>query len=195
MSTGQATIARRTGVMSGLLRHRWARIGLQVLLVVGFSAMTAAAKKLHPSVGIPGSSAIYWLTAMVVARCTMKWDGAATLVGAGTAVWGIPVGLEQGFGQNLLSFAVAGLLLDVMFRVFRTNARTWWGAPLCALVASMGQFGVIIYSALSSSVTKHFMVVGLMQSTLLHIGFGLAAGLLGWAAFRGVQLVPLWRKS
>ncbi len=190
----QSELARNAPYV-GIWQNRWARIGLQVLLVVGFSVLTAVAKRLHPSIGIPSSSAIYWLTAMVLARCTMKWEGAATLVGAGTAVWGIPVGLEQGFGQNLLSFAIAGLLLDVMFHVLHGKARTWWGVPLCALVANMGQFGVIIYSALASSVTKHWQIVGTLQSTALHIGFGIAAGLIAWAAFRGVQLIPIWRRS
>ena len=39
--------------------HRGFRILVQVLLVVGFSALAALGKAIHPSQGIPGSSSIY----------------------------------------------------------------------------------------------------------------------------------------
>jgi hypothetical protein len=172
---------------TGLWHNKWVQIGLQALLVIGFSALTAAAKRAHPSMGIPSSSAPFWLSAMVLSRCTMKWDGAGFLVGIGTALWGIPIGLEQGFGQNLMSFGIAGALLDGTARIPKISIRRWWGAMLCALAANMAQFGVIIYSSLSATVTKHFLIVGLINSTLLHIGFGLAAGLIGWIVFRSGQ--------
>jgi hypothetical protein len=171
----------------GVLHNKWARIALQVLLVAGFSVLTALAKKAHPHLGIPSSSAPYWLSAMILARCTMKWDGSGVLVGIGTALWGIPISLNQGFAQNLASFAFAGAALDIMTRIPGINIRRWWGAIVCALVANLAQFGVIIYSALTSPILKHFELVGMMESTSLHIGFGIAAGLIGWAAFRGAQ--------
>jgi hypothetical protein len=124
---------------------------------------------------------------MIVSRSTMRWKGAGILVGVGTALWGIPVGLEQGFGQNILSFGLAGAALDLVTMIPRVDIRRLWGALLCALVANMAQFGVIIYSTLSSTVIKHFQVVGMTRSTLLHIGFGLAAGLIGWAIVKGTQ--------
>jgi hypothetical protein len=102
-------------------------------------------------------------------------------------VWGIPVGLEQGFGHNLMSFGIAGVLLDGTARIPKISIRKWWGAIICALVANMAQFGFIIYTALSATVTKHFQIVGLLNSTLLHIGFGIAAGIIGWTVFRSAQ--------
>ncbi len=167
--------------------NRWVRIAFQVLLVVGFSVLTALAKKAHPSIGVPSSSAPFWLSAMIIARCTMKWDGAGALVGIGTAVWGMPIGLNQGFGQNLASFALAGAALDIMARVPGISIRRWWGAIVCALAANFVQFGVVIYSALMSPTLKHFEVVGMMQSTLLRIGFGIAAGLIGWGIFQSAR--------
>ena len=175
------------GSYAGIWHNKWARIGLQALLLVAFSALTALAKRAHPSMGIPSSSAPFWLTAMIVARSTMKWKAAGALVGVGTALWGIPVGLEQGFGQNLLSFGLAGAALDLVTMIPGVEIRRWWGAMLCALVANMTQFGVIVYSALSSTVIKHFQVVGMTRSVLLHVGFGIAAGLIGWAIVKGAR--------
>jgi hypothetical protein len=156
-------------------------------MVVGFSALTAVAKRVHPSMGIPSSSAPFWLSAMVISRCTIKWNGAGALVGVGTALWGIPIGLEQSFGQNLASFAMAGGFLDIMAKVPKIDIRRWWGAALCGLVANMAQFSIIIYSALSANVVKHFMIVGMLNSVLLHIAFGIASGLIGWGVFKAVR--------
>ena len=175
------------GTYAGLWHSKWTRLALQVLLLIGFSALTALAKRAHPSMGIPSSSAPFWLTAMIVARSTMKWKGAGALVGVGTALWGMPIGLEQGFGQNLLSFGLAGAALDLATMIPGINIGRWWGAMICALAANMTQFGVIVYTALSSTVIKHFQIVGMTRSTLLHIGFGIAAGLIGWAIVKGAQ--------
>jgi hypothetical protein len=173
---------------TGIWDNKWFRVAIQALLVVVFSALTAFAKKAHPSLGIPSSSAPFWLSAMVLSRCTMKWDGAGFLVGVGTALWGMPIGLEHSFAQNLASYAIAGGVLDIMTRIPGINIRKWWGAIICGLMANMAQFSIIIYSALSSPVTKHFQIVGMLNSTLLHIGFGIVAGLMGWIVFRGVQV-------
>ena len=195
MNTAQATAARRTGAISGLLRHRWARIGLQVLLVVGFSALTAAAKKLHPSVGIPGSSALYWLTALVVARSVTRWTGAGMLIGIGVAVWGVPFGLENSLPYNIGLYGISGLALDVIARLPKMDIRGPLGAIVGGLAAHMVKYGFIVGATMVSSLTRHFLVVGLVNSALLHAGFGIAAGILGWAIVRGVQLIPPWRKS
>jgi hypothetical protein len=168
--------------------NKWLGIGLQALLVVAFSALTALAKRAHPSLGIPSSSAPYWLTAMIVARSTMRWKGSGALVGVGTALWGIPVGLEQGLGQNLLSFGLAGAALDLVLMIPGIEIRRWWGALVSALTANMVQFGVIVYSAVSSTAVKHFQIVGISKSVLLHVAFGLVAGLLGWAVYNGAKL-------
>lgn len=114
--------------------------------------------------------------------------GLGTLVGASTAVWGIPIGLEQTFGQNLASFGIAGLALDVMMLIPKMNIRKWWGAITCALVANLAQFGVILYSSLTATVVKHFEVVGILNSLGLHVGFGIAAGIMGWAIYRGGEM-------
>ncbi len=169
-------------------QNKWVRIGLQALLIIVFSAATAIAKRVHPSIGIPSSSAPFWLSMMVLARCTMNWNGSGTLVGIGTALWGIPMGLEQSFGQNLASFAIAGFVLDVVMMIPKMNIRRWWGAIVCALAANMCQFAVIMYFSLTATVVKHFMVVGILNSIGLHIVFGIAAGLMGWVVFRGGQM-------
>ena len=52
----------------------------------------------------------------------------------------------------------------------------------------MVKFGFIAGVALTSVVTKHFMVIGLAQSAGLHLAFGAVAGVVGWGAYRLTQI-------
>jgi hypothetical protein len=176
------------GTMSDLWEKKWVRVVAQVLLITAFSAFTAIAKKMHPSIGVPGSSAVYWLTVMVIGRSVTRWDGAGFLTGAGVGVWGLAVGLEHSFVYDLALYSTTGLLLDIMARVPKIDIRHPVGAAISALVAHMAKFGFIVASAMLSSLTTHFMVVGLVNSALLHAGFGIAAGVFGWSIFKGGQL-------
>jgi hypothetical protein len=156
-------------------------------MIVGFSALTAIAKKAHPSMGIPGSSGVYWLTAMIIGRSVTRWDGAGFLTGVGVAAWGIPIGLEHTFGYNVALYGCAGLLMDIVSRLPKIDIRHPVGAILCGFTAHMAKFGFIVYAALATSVTKHFLIVGLLNSALLHAAFGIAAGLLGWGLVKAGQ--------
>lgn len=185
MKTYQATLAAGYGSLSKLWENRWARITVKILMIAAFSAAAALAKKAHLSLGIPGSSGIYWLTAMVIGRSVTRWDGAATVTGFGVAAWGIPVGLEHAFGYNIALYGCAGLLLDLMCRVPKIDIRKLPGALLCGFTAHMAKFGFITAAALTSGVTKHFLVVGLLNSAALHAAFGIGAGLIAWSLTRG----------
>ncbi len=52
------------------------------------------------------------------------------------------------------------------------------------MMTHMVKFGFVAVPALVSGVTKKFMLVGPVESGLLHLAFGAAAGLLGWGAYR-----------
>lgn len=120
MKTGELT---HPGVWAGLWEKRWVRIATQVLLITAFSAMTAVAKKMHPSIGVAGSSGVYWLTVMVIGRSITRWDGAGFLTGVGVGVWGLAVGLEHSIGFDIALYATAGLLGWAMFK----GGRLAWG--------------------------------------------------------------------
>jgi hypothetical protein len=52
----------------------------------------------------------------------------------------------------------------------------------------MVKFGFILGASLSSPVTKHFVIVGIMQSFALHVASGIASGLLAWIVYRAYDL-------
>jgi len=177
---------------SDTIQRWWAdkriRIAVQLLLIAAFSALTAFAKKVHPSAGIPGSSAIFWLTAMIAGRSAVKMEFAGLLTGLGTAAWGIPMGLEHTFGYNILLYGASGLLLDMMTKIPKISLDNPFGAALCGLVAHMAKYGFIVYAALATSVSKHFIIVGFIKSAALHAAFGIAAGLIAWGIVKAARL-------
>lgn len=117
----------------------------------------------------------------------MNWDGAGTIVGAGTALFGTLIGFDHALAQNLVSFAMAGAMLDGITKIPKINIRRWWGAIICAVIANLVQFAINIYSSMTATVTKHFLVVGIVNSVWLHVGFGVAAGFIGWFIFSAGQ--------
>jgi hypothetical protein len=156
---------------------------LLILLVIGIGVLTALVKKVQPGLGIPGSSAPLWLGTLVAGRALVRRDGAGALMGATVAVTGIPLGLNNGFMHNLGLYGLTGLALDLVARLPKISITNPFGAMLCGASAHMVKFGFITGAAYASSVTKHFLVVGLAQSAGLHLVFGAAAGLIGWGAF------------
>lgn len=182
-TTHTATMGRRSVVLD-VWSDRRIGLVLQALLLIGCSALAAFGKSVHPSMGIPGSSAMFWLPALVVGRSAVKRDGAGLAMGVMVAAWGLPFGLNHSFGYNVCLYGIAGGLLDVSARIPGIKIQHVLGAMACGLMAHMAKFGVIVFEASMASVTKHFLIVGLLKSAGLHAGFGVASGLIGWGVVK-----------
>ncbi len=180
----------RTAALPGLSfvpqwwEHRGFRIGVQALLVVIFSTAAAFGKSIHPSMGIPGSSALYWLGPMMLGATVMRWRGAGLATGIGMGFWSVPFGLEHTMGYNMLLYGSTGLLIDVIAHLPKMNIRNPFGAVLTGLGAHLAKFAFIMGAAAMAPVTKHFLLVGVLNSLGLHVAFGIAAGFCAWAVFR-----------
>ncbi len=160
------------------------RAVLQALFFVLAGLLSAFLKKLSPGLGVSGSSAVYWLAPMITARICMKRDGGGTLTGLFTALWGIPFGLNNDLMHNIALYAGAGLAIDVMAWLPFMNIRKVWGATLTGIVAHMVKFAIIVGSAVTSPVTRNFMVAGVLQSAYQHVIFGAGAGFVAWTAYK-----------
>jgi hypothetical protein len=162
---------------------------LQILLLIGIGTLAAFAKNVSPGLGIPGSSAPLWLAPLVMGRALVRRDGAGVLMGVSVAVMGVPIGLNNPFLHNLYLYGLTGLALDIGTRLPKLVVTTWYGAIICGVLAHLVKFGYIFSASFFSITTKHFIFVGLLQSFASHIAFGAAAGLVGWAAYRGYKYV------
>ena len=196
MSNGELTAGSLAKPFETWWQDKRIRALVQVLCLIGIGAVAAVAKIASLPLGIPGHSAILWLTPLVAGRALIKRDGAGTLMGVSVALWGIPIGLGggvfHGFVHNLGLYGFTGLALDLSARLPHVNIRNPFGAIFCGAVAHMIKFAFLMTAALTSSVTTHFMIFGILKSAGLHLAFGAAAGLIGWLVYKGGQTG--WRK-
>jgi hypothetical protein len=165
------------------------RIALKFLFLIGIGYLAAVGKRLHPSMGIPGSSALWWLTPMVFGKITVPQRGSGLLMGATVALTTIPIGLNHTAFYNFGLYGFTGLALDVFSSLPKMNIRNPFGAVFCGMTAHLVKFGFILIIAITGSVTKHFLIVGMLQSAGLHLAFGAAAGLVGWGVVKAVKKI------
>jgi hypothetical protein len=180
----RTTVLPGVQILPQICEKRGFRLGVQIMLVVIFSALAAAGKVIHPSQGIPGSSSLYWLAPMMLGMTVMRWPGAGVLTGISMGCWGIPFGMEHTFGYNVALYGSTGLLIDLITSIPKVNIRHPLGAIVTGFGAHMIKFGFILGAATMSSVTRHFIVVGILNSALLHAAFGIASGFIAWSVFK-----------
>lgn len=168
---------------ASLWQEKRTRVILQVLFLIGMGAVAAMLKKVTLPLGIPGHSGVLWLGAMIAGRALINKDGAGTLMGMSIAVWGIPMGLNNGFAHNFGLYATTGLMLDVLARMKFFSVRNPVGAIFAGIGAHLAKFVFNSSGVLFSTVTKKFLIFGFFKAAGLHIIFGAAAGLLGWGAY------------
>jgi hypothetical protein len=159
-------------------------IVLQVLFLLGMGALASFGKSLSPGLGIPGSSAPLWLAPLILGRTAVRRDGAGVLMGLSVALWGLPMGLNNGISHNLWLYGLTGFALDIAARLPKVLITTWLGALICGVIAHLVKFGFILSASVFSPTTKHFLLVGTLQSLSLHIVFGAISGLVAWGIYR-----------
>lgn len=164
------------------------RIILQIMLLIGIGALSSFLKKISPAMGVPGSSAILWLSPLVAGRILVRKDGAAVLAGTCVALWGVPLALNHGLAYNMGLYGGSGLAIDIIARAPLVNIRNPFGAVICGVLAHLVKFGFIMFTTITSPVVKVFEIIGVAQSFGLHIAFGAAAGLAAWIAYRAVKI-------
>jgi hypothetical protein len=190
--SNNGTVVKANGItksLEGYWQDTRVQAALQVIFLIIMGVMAAFLKKLSPGIGVSGSSAVLWLSPMIVARLFVRRDGAGSLTGAAVALWGIPIGINNGLAHNLALYAGTGLAIDVMARLPFLNLRNPVGAIICGIVAHLVKFGFILGSALASSATKNFIISGVAKSFFLHIVFGAAAGFAAWGIYKGWHVI------
>ncbi len=180
---GELSLPALYGEVAGWWQNEIVRTVVKVVFLVGMGAMAALAKKVGLPLGIPGSNGILWVAPLVAGYIFVKKPGAGVLMGTSTALWGVAFGINHELVFNLCEYGIAGLALDVAVAIPFVNIRNPFGAVFCGAFAHMAKFAFITEAGLLSGVTKNFMVFGLGRSALLHLVFGVVAGLFAWVVY------------
>jgi hypothetical protein len=160
------------------------RIAMQAIFLTLMGALSAFLKAQSPGIGISGSSAVLWLSPIILARMFVKRDGAGAFTGACVALWGVPMGINNGLMHNLALFGLSGLTLDMICRVPFIKITNPVGAVICGILAHLVKFGYIYAAAMGSTSVKHFLLSGVLRSFGQHILFGAMAGIAAWLIWR-----------
>ena len=187
MSNGELTALGLPRQLVSYWENKWVRTLVKTLCLIAIGGIAALAKKSSLPLGISGHSAILWLTPLVAGRAIIRKDGAGTVMGLSLALWGVPVGINNGIVHNLGLYGFSGFALDLAARLPHVSIRNPFGAIFCGAVAHMVKFGFILTGALTSNVTTHFMLSGILRSAGQHLGFGAAACLIGWLIYKGAR--------
>ncbi len=161
----------------------------QIVFLVGMGALAAFGKSIHPSIGVPGSSAVYWLTPMIVGKVFVKKAGSGLLMGSCVGAFSLSMGLNHSVIYNLGLYGGTGLLLDAGAALPKVKITSILGTMFCGMLAHMAKFGYIMVAASLASTTKRFILFGVLKSASLHAAFGLAAGIIGWLIYY------IWQQS
>jgi hypothetical protein len=185
MNTGTGALVHKNyfSPVLALWQDKRVRVALKILFIIGMGYLAAIGKKAHPSMEIPGSSALWWLMPMVVGKIAVRNPGSGVLMGATVALSTIPIGLNKTSFYNFGLYGFTGLALDGLAALPRINIRNVFGATFCGMMAHLVKYGFILGMALASSTTKHFLAVGVLQSAGLHLAFGAASGLVGFLPY------------
>jgi hypothetical protein len=130
--------------------------------------------------GVPGHSVALWIPVLMAAQTSIGRPGAAALVAMGGA-W-----LAAFPGPSPLSLAghvAGGAALSLLWRGQPTLPR----ALFAGAVAAVAKFGVRWLPVATLGLPAKFLAVGELNALLLHLGFGLLGGALGWLLCRRMR--------
>ncbi len=156
---------------------------------VGVPAVAAvlivASSDIRIPIGLPGHRGLVWLTLLVTVALVARSRETVVVVGAASTVATALLHTTPGMWASTRYVAAAALLYAVS-AVPVVGRRRWLialaAAPihLVALVGSVaaGFRGGYLFAVISA---------GLAEKALLHLVFGLVAGLLGWAMASGIN--------
>lgn len=156
---------------------------LRLLALMAISLVVAFGKKATMDMGIPGHSALLWLSAMIAGRAIVNRDGSGFAIGVMTAFWGVPVGLNNSLLSNVALYGLTGAIIDLSarFSLFNQRSAAWF--LFCGSFAHMVKFAFVIVRGLLSVTAKRFLLFGVLKSAGLHLVFGIGAGLAAYGIY------------
>ncbi|BBZ36977.1 hypothetical protein MCNS_00400 [Mycobacterium conspicuum] len=133
-------------------------------------AVIVVSSDIRMPIGLPGHRGLVWLTVLVAVAVATPRRLTVVAVGAASTIATFAAHLSPGTGSA--RYLAAAILLYAVASTAAVRRRRW----LIVLAAAP-----IHLVALADSLAVLLGRAGMVEKGLFHLGFGLAAGLLGWA--------------
>jgi hypothetical protein len=133
-----------------------------------------AASDIRMPLGLPGHRGLVWLTLLVAVAATTPRRVTVVAIGGASTVATFAIHLPPGAGSAAGSarYLAAAILLYAVAATPMVRRRRWLIVPAAAPIHLV---------ALADSIAVLSGRAETAEKALYHLGFGLAAGLLGWA--------------
>ncbi|MDN5855553.1 MAG: hypothetical protein L0I76_27240 [Pseudonocardia sp.] len=162
-------------------------VALPVLAVAGI----VVSADVRIPLGLPGHRGLVWLTLLVTVALVSRTRQTVVAVGAASTMATLVLGIAPGPGGLVGSvrYVAAAVLLYAVATTALARRHRWLVALAAApihLVALVGSIVTLIGGGYWFAVAS----VGTVERVAFHLGFGLVAGLLGWAAAAAANRTP-----
>jgi hypothetical protein len=163
--------------------------GLLFAREVAFPVLAAAvivgAADIRIPLGLPGHRGVVWLTLLVAVALVTRRRETVIMVGAVSTMATMALHVAAG-PWGSVRYLAAAILLYAVAALPVVRRQRWLLAVAAApihLVALVGSIVALLGGGYFFGVAS----VGLAEKAVFHLGFGLLAGVLGWAVALGVS--------
>ncbi|MEB3070780.1 hypothetical protein [[Mycobacterium] vasticus] len=150
----------------------WAR---EVVFPVAAAAVIVLAADVRMPLGLPGHRGLVWLTMLVAVALTARRPQTVLAVGAASTAATLLLQSGPGPWASTRYLGAAALLCLL-------TSRAWVRRWLVAVAAAPIHLVALVIPIATTLIGGHQLaMVGMSEKVVFHLGFGLIAGLLGWA--------------
>jgi hypothetical protein len=155
----------------------------EVIFPACASAMIAASAQMRLPLGLPGHRGLVWLTLLVAVALTTQRRATVLAVGAASTVTALMLHLVPDPGDAVRYLGAAVLL----YAVAASGAATQRRWPVVVAAAPIHLVALVVPAAGVLGGGHLLTAAGFPEKVLFHLGFGLVAGVLGWALAVGMD--------
>jgi hypothetical protein len=141
---------------------------------------------------LSGHAGVLWIAALLIGRGVVRRRGAATMMGL---VGGLLVGFVQPNDAGLLftvaKYVVCGAALDVLTPLLGGRLDRLLPAVVAGATAHAAKVAVDLVQGLVAGVPASVLAPGLTVDLVLHIGFGVLAGLIAVFVLRALTVARI----
>jgi hypothetical protein len=145
---------------------------LAVVVIVGYADVRVA-------MGLPGHRGLIWLTLLVTVALATHRRATVLAVGTGATVATFALQLPTA-GAGSARYLAAAILLYAVMGAAVVRRREWL-VVLAAAPIHLVALADSVTALLGRGYPSVLLTAGMAEKLLFHLGFGLAAGALGWA--------------
>lgn len=183
------TVALRSGTRDATRVVLAREVGFAVLAVV----VVVVSADIRIPIGLPGHRGLVWLSLLVAVALVTRRRETVVAVGMASTIATLMLHVAPGPWGSGRYLAAAFLLYAVASAPVARRRR--WLIVLAAAPIHLVALAGSVAALLGGGYLFALVSVGMAEKVLFHLGFGLLAGLLGWAVACGVDGVDEIRRK